>query len=565
MNLRILLSVFIIFLVLAMLPAKAQSWRWARSNGGSGNESTSALTTDSWGNIYAAGYYSSTSFNFSFFPMNNAGSGYTDVFLVKYSPDGTVLWAASAGGNNDDYVTSVSTDPWGNVFIAGYFFSTTFTIGGTTLSNAGATTDSSDMFVAKFDSLGNFKWARRAGGVKDDRIYSMMADISGNVIVTGSFQSAYLAFGTGAADTVKNPIEGVDRVFVIKYDSLGNYVWYTSAGGVGYDFGYALATDPGNNIYVSGAFNSSNITFGTTVLNNTSSVDDMFLVKYDSMGTVLWARSGAGSANDIPTAARADNYGNIYVTGKFSSPTLTFGTATLTNAGATGYDIFLVKYDLFGNFVWARSNGGNADDIPHAIAIDDSSYIVLAGNFASTSLPFGPSTLTYDGTGLNALFMGKYDSAGHALWGITTGPHHGNANGIAVSYPSQIYMGGDFSDTTFWFGNDTLQNIIHTGTADMFLAKFSQTPLSVPSVAANGTGITIYPNPNNGMMTVSLGVTGYNTLAIYNAIGQQVYQGQLSGNETALKINAMDMNDGVYMLRASRNGVAESATFVIRR
>ncbi len=565
MNLKILSFVSIIFSLLGAPGAKAQNWQWAERYGGSGNESAAAVTTDAWGNVYAAGYFSSASFNFGFYPMNNAGSGFNDVFLVKYDPNGNVLWATSFGGSDDDYATAVSTDRWGNVFIAGYFFSSSITIGSTTLTNSGSI-DSSDMYVAKFDSLGNFKWARKAGGDKDDRINSMKTDISGNVVVTGSFQSPYLAFPPGK-DTVRNAAAtGVDQVFIIKYDSLGNYVWSAGAGGVGYDYGYAVATDPGNNIYVTGAFNSSTITFGDTVLNITpgsAGLDDMFVVKYDSTGKVLWARSGTGIGNDIPTAAGADNYGNIYVTGKFSSSTLTFGSTTLTNAG--GYDIFLVKYDLFGDFKWAKSNGGTADDIPHAIAIDDSFDVALAGNFASATLPFGTSTLSYDGSGLSALFIGKYDSLGHALRATTTGPGHGDAYGIAVAYPGKIYVAGDFSDTTFWFGNDTLQNVIHTGTLDMFVAKYSETPLSVLPIVEKTPGMLIYPNPNNGMMSVSFNETGYNSLAIYDCLGQMVYQSGLSGNETALKINAMDLADGVYLLRTTHNGAAESATFVIRR
>ncbi len=564
MNLRLLSFVFIAFYIVALQPAAAQNWQWAQSNGGSGNESAAAVTTDAWGNVYAAGYFSSASFNFSFFPMNNTTSGFNDIFLVKYDPNGTVLWAVSAGGSDNDYATSVSTDRWGNVFIAGYFFSSSITIGTTTLTNSGSV-DSSDMYVAKFDSLGAFKWARKSGGVKDDRINAMMTDISGNVIVTGSFQSAYLAF-PGTTDTIKNPITGVDKVFVIKYDSLGNYVWSGGADGVGYNYAYALSTDPGNNIYVAGAFSSSTITFGDTVLNITpgsAGLDDMFVVKYDSMGTLLWARSGGGTGNDIPTAAKADNYGNIYVTGKYSSATPKFGTTTLGNAG--GNDIFLVKYNLFGSFKWAKSSGGSADDIPHAIAIDDSFYVTLAGNFASPTLPFGSSTLNFNGVGLNAIFIGKYDTSGNARWGATTGPGHGDVNGVAVAYPGKIYVAGDFSDTTFWFGNDTVQNVIHTGTSDMFVAKYSETPLSVPTIAAKGHGMAIYPNPNNGMMTVSFGEMGYSSMEIYDCVGQLVYQSQLSGNQNAIRISAMDLNDGVYLLRASHNGTGESATFVIRR
>ena len=107
--------------------------------------------------------------------------------------------------------------------------------------------------------------------------------------------------------------------------------------------------------------------------------------------------------------------------------------------------------------------------------------------------------------------------------------------------------------------------MIHTGTLDMFVAKYSQTPLSVPAIAEKGRGMIVYPNPNNGMMTVSFSELGYNNLAIYDCLGRQVYQSQLTGNETSLKINATELNDGVYLLRTMHNGDVESTAFVIRR
>ena len=560
MYLRKLLLAFLIISLPSMPRVMAQGWQWAKSTGGSGNERAAAMASDGAGNVYSVGYFSSASITFGFYPLNNTASGFNDVLLVKYDPSGTVLWAVSAGGSDEDYATSVATDPWGNVYIGGYFYGSSMIIGTDTLSNVGSV-DSADMFIAKYDQLGNFLWARRAGGILDDYINSIKTDISGNIIVTGSFQSPYLAFGT---DTVRNPIATVDRFFVIKYDSVGNYVWSTGAGGVGYDFGYAVTTDPGNNIFVTGAFGSTNITFGSTVLTNSSSVNDIFVVKYDSMGVVQWAKSAMGTGNDVPTAAGADVYGNVYVAGRYSSATLAFGSTTLTNAGATGYDIFLTKYDYAGNVLWAKSNGGSADDIVHALAIDDSSYVVLAGNFVSPTLHFGGSTLSYDGTGISALFIAKYDSLGHALWGATTGPGHSDANGVAVTIPGKIYLAGDYSDTTFWFGNDTVQNVIHTGTLDMFVAKFNEGPLSVPVVTAK-SNMAVYPNPNNGMMTVSFGEPGYENIGIYDCLGRLIYQAPISKNETSVKINATDLSDGVYMLRTIHNGASESLPFVIRR
>ncbi|MBI3501256.1 MAG: T9SS type A sorting domain-containing protein, partial [Bacteroidetes bacterium] len=91
---------------------------------------------------------------------------------------------------------------------------------------------------------------------------------------------------------------------------------------------------------VTGYFLSPAITFGTTTLTNAGNYD-IFIVKYDASGTVLWATSAGGTNSDVGRSIATDANGNVLVTGYFLSPTLTFGTTTLTNAG--GWDMFIVK------------------------------------------------------------------------------------------------------------------------------------------------------------------------------------------------------------------------------
>ncbi len=536
----------------------AQGWLWAKSAGGSGTESATAITTDRSGNVYATGYFTTSSFSFGFFPVNNTSGGSADVYLVKYDRSGTVLGAQSGGGTSNDYATSISADPSGYIYIAGYFFSSSVTFGGITLNNNGPS-GTSDMYVVKYDSLGNVMWARSAGGSDNDRINSIKADAWGNVVMTGSFESPTLVFGP---DTLRT-LSTVDKAFVVKYDSAGSYQWSAGAGGTGYDFGNAITTDAATNVYVAGKFGSPTITFGDTVLTNTDpAANDMFLVKYSTTGTVQWARHSADSGNAMATCVSADVTGNVYVGGNFAGSSIKFGTTTLINSG--GNDIFLTKYGSGGNVIWARANGGTADDIPHALVIDDSSNIILTGNFVSPTLHFDAYTVTYDGTGVSALFLAKYDGAGNVSWAKTTGASHGNANGVAFA-PGQIFLAGDYSDTTFWFGLDTLHNAIHTGTSDIFVAKYSEGELFVTPVTAASHCMRVYPNPNNGSMIVSFEETGYDNIGIFDCTGKVIYQSILSGAEREVRINASDLNDGVYLLRSMHKGIAGSASFVIRR
>ena len=191
------------------------------------------------------------------------------------------LWAKSAGGTDVDYGRSVTTDASGNVYVMGYFYSPTITFGTTTLTNAG-TTGYSDMFIAKYDAAGNVLWAKSAVGIDSDRGYSVTTDASGNVYVTGSFDSPTITFGT---TTLTNAgTTGYSDMFIAKYDAAGNVLWAKSEGSTSYDEGYSVATDASGNVYVMGYFYSPTITFGTTTLTNAGSVD-MFIAKYDGTGT----------------------------------------------------------------------------------------------------------------------------------------------------------------------------------------------------------------------------------------------------------------------------------------
>jgi len=121
-----------------------------------------------------------------------------------------------------------------------------------------------------------------------------------------------------------------------------NYLWVKSAGGTSVDVGNSCSTDVSGNIIAIGYFSSSTITFGTTTLTSAGSWD-IFIVKYDANGTVLWAKSEGGNSDDRGYSCSTDASGNIIATGYFGSSSITFGTTTLTNAG--GYDMFIVKLD----------------------------------------------------------------------------------------------------------------------------------------------------------------------------------------------------------------------------
>jgi hypothetical protein len=123
----------------------------------------------------------------------------------------------------------------------------------------------------------------------------------------------------------------------VKYDGSGNVVWAKGAGAASVDRATGIAVDGSGNSYVTGYFYGINITFGSFILNNAKpGYSDVFVVKYDSSGNVVWAKRGYGTYNEESTSIAVDDNGNSYVTGWFTSSSITFGSFTLTNTSTGG-------------------------------------------------------------------------------------------------------------------------------------------------------------------------------------------------------------------------------------
>src|SRR5258706_6815557 len=102
-----------------------------------------------------------------------------------------------------------------------------------------------------------------------------------------------------------------------------NWLWAKAAAGSGNQEGLNVATDVSGNVFVSGFFNYPSMIFGTIVLTS-AGMNDIFLAKYDGAGNVLWAIRAGGSGDDWAQGLTTDASGNVFVTGTFNSPAITF-------------------------------------------------------------------------------------------------------------------------------------------------------------------------------------------------------------------------------------------------
>ncbi|MBS4027701.1 MAG: SBBP repeat-containing protein [Ignavibacteriales bacterium] len=479
------LSLFILN-VEASFAQSVPIWLWAKSAGGTSSDYGFGIASDANGNSFVTGWSLSNTITFDTTTLTSHGS--YDMFTVKYDASGNVAWAKRSGGTDADFGYSIALDTGGNSFVTGRFNSHIITFGTTTLTNHDNSGNYSDMFTVKYDASGNVMWAKSAGGTNSDDAYSITVDANGNSFVTGNFSSAAITFGT---TTITN--NGSYDMFIVKYNATGNVVWAKSAGGTNYDNGSRIAVDANGNSFVTGWFQSSTITFGTTTLTNSSSdTADMFVVKYDASGNVVWAKSAGGTNSDYGYGIAVDANGNSLLTGYFRSPTITFGTTTLTNSSSDTADIFIVKYDTSGDVVWARSAGGTNSDIGSGIAVGANGGSLLTGYFRSSTITFGTTTLTNHGSA--DIFIVKYDVSGNVAWATSAGGTNSDIGwGIALDTNGNNFVTGNFRSSTIAFDTTTLTN--HGSNDDMFVSKIRlSTSFTITSSA--GLNGNISPSGN---------------------------------------------------------------------
>ena len=242
----------------------------------------------------------------------------------------------------------------------------------------------------------------------------------------------------------------------------------------------SVATDYLGNNYVTGNFNGT-INLGGITLKARGQAE-VYLAKLDPTGKVLWVQTfGSGYLNtsDYGRNVTVDSSGFVYVTGELAGPA-TIGTINVPNTGNT--DVFLAKFDTFGNALWAESFGGQGIDEGEDVAVDNSGNVYLTGSYEQT-ISFG-SNWTLQSAGGDDAFVTKLSSSqGQVIWAKSMGgPGDDEAFGVSVDNLGDVFTTGIFS-LTATFGTF---NYTSNGDTDIFVAKM------------NSNGTVLWARPYGG-------------------------------------------------------------------
>jgi len=425
----------------------------------------------------------STSFLFSLlFGLNGIATAQTDF-----------VWAKQMGGNQYDQAVAIAVDASGNVYTTGYFSGTADFDPGTGVFNLTPTGGmwDADIYISKLDASGNFIWAKQLGGVNYDQAIGIAVDASGNVYTAGTFSST-VDFDPGAGVFELTPYGGSwdQDIFICKLNSDGNFVWAKQLGSTNYDQITGMALDASGNVYTTGGFSETeDFDPGAGVYNLTPTGgmwdQDIFVSKLDPSGNFVWAKQFGGINYDQSGGIAIDASGNVLTTGGFYGPSdFNPGTGVDTLSSVTdsyGYpseDIFICKLNSDGEYVWAKSMGGEGYEQGSAITAFANGDVYSTGTF-SQAVDFDPGpgswTLTPSGTYNNDVYVSKLHSMGLFEWVMELGgPGYEYVSSISVDAASNVFTAGAFEGVADFNPGSEVNNLIAEGgdyTQDAFISK----------------------------------------------------------------------------------------------
>lgn len=553
---KLFCSVLLLFtqFVFSQIP----TYNWAQSFSNDFYTKSSAI--DANGNYYLAfnigdGWGNSTN-------MDPNGSAYVNVIngqwtsvLVKYNSNGGFVWMKnfsqqSINASPGVEIKSMILSPTNEIYLTGVFVGTfdfdlgpnTYTLSSPSVFNA---------FVLKLDSNGDFVWARSLSTTNGTDANQITQDANNDIIVSGTFYGTQDLDPTAGTTTLSS--HGAQDVYMIKLTSVGTFVYAKSFGSSSNDFAGPIVTDASNNIYLTGKFYSSTGDFdpnagSVSLINNGGS--DVYIVKLNSSGNLLYANSFGASSDDNVSDLTIDNLNNITLCGLVSGTTLdidpTANTYTYNIQG--GSDSYVMQLNSSGNLNWVNFLSGVGSE--NAVTISQNNIdIIVGGDFSGSLDVIGTTTTSALSTTLTTPssdgFIMNFNTSGQYSWSNKFNSDGGfSVKHLDISSLGEIYSSGYFYGTAD-FDFTATTNTLTSVSQFLFISKYNGSlPTSVRQYDANAL-FKVFPNPNNGSFTIQS--QKEDIVSFTNDLGQVIEMIELNQqNNFSYKVNYLQ--SGIYFL-----------------
>ncbi len=541
------------FAVLALNTMGQTNWYFAKQAYGLPTEDVGNGIVDKYDNIYVTGSIIcfgvpitgpyDTAY-FGTYPVKIQSNVASVSYLAKYDDNGKVIWVTTSGGDpgTDADGFRIASDTKGNIYETGIF-------GGVQRWGTWGflSRDTIDAYMVKYNSNGAVKWAIDLPGIQV--IYAIATDNGKNIYLTGLYRDTMFvgsSYYLGDSNSC---------TFIAKFDSTGKSIWVQTAIDSSPNEATGLSIDASNHIYISGTFKGSHIAFGTQNITQ-ADTQGVFIVKYDTGGNVLWAKSPQGFYNAGALTNCIDRTNNLYLAGQFDS--IHVDPYRFLNP-ARRKSMYIAKFDTSGKLEWVNTATGTAPlnlffggTYPYCITTDTAEQVYVSCSSGDT-ITMGSLFLStykfYDPNFYQPSSVMKLDSNGNPICGIIMPCGGDDENAVAIDKQGNVIYEGDIENTD-QFGPYTLTP---TNGELAFIIKFScDVPNAIEPISGNQESISVYPNPFSSFTTITFGgknETHY--LEVDDITGRKLKFIECHENEYQLSRGGLAA--GVYILKVYDN------------
>jgi len=407
------------------------------------------------------------------------GAGGGDVYVIKTDANGDTLWTKTYGTTNNEKAYDIQQTTDGGYIISG---------------TRGLGAQGSDAYLIKTDAAGNVLWSNTYGGLEEDQGYSVKQTTDGGYIIGGrthdfNFNWSALAF------------------YLVKVDANGNALWSKIIGGTGQESGYDVQQTSDGGYIMTGNTAFDPVGYG-----------DVYLVKTDSMGNLLWSKTYGGPLHDYGHSVQQTADGGYVIAG---------GTKT-TMFNDDGY---VIKTNASGGLKWSRNFGStSSDEFLHSIRQTTDNGFIISGMSGATMWAKRPYLIRLDSAGYG---VGRCDEGIPATTVTTPAP--------TISSPVPIV-------TTVATIVTSPATHVASGSEVITICS-SVTDIQSPENNLQDA-ISVYPNPFNNFITIKNNEADNKEIILFDITGKEILRQEISGAETNL--NTEKLSQGFYLLSCNR-------------
>ena len=456
-HLRSLIFIFSMFCFLTeQVHSQYLKSEWKYHFGGSGWDRINEFIQGQDDHLYITGFFTDSAFSSLDSSLSVKARGDKDIFLMKYNPAGELIWIEHAGGPGFDSPNAICEDSKQNIYIAGTFAETAL------FENSKVDAlGHNDGFLAKYDENGSFTWVRQAGSKSNVQHVAMAIDDNDFLYVSGIFEDT-VNFLSSDEPSLIIPSEK-SNAFICKYNSSGEVLWVCHLSSSGELRPVSVKCDMEGHVLLSGNFSGELLLKEKQPLSSYGK-SDVFVLKLDDEGKVLWLNSFGGPGNDKSKDLQIDKQNYAWAALEFQHEINIEGTGKMLSNGSS--DVILIQIDTTGSLISYKHEGASKSDRVRNIHIQQGDIeLLMMLNDPETfgGFPFDPVRNQYDD-----LYLGK-------LNGNTKSPQAFYTNGNLLKYSkifraddnASYYVAGDFWD----YLTDEKDTSFSKGDKDIFIAK----------------------------------------------------------------------------------------------